>query len=57
MVTLLSGPKTNVTERTSFDLHGYITERTSFDFAYTYTDAKTANDTVNTDWWVKLPKG
>lgn len=39
------------------DLHGNITSQTSFDFAYTYTDAKTAKDTVNTDWWVSLPKG
>lgn len=44
-------------EGVEFDLHGDITERTSFDLAYTYTDAKTANDTVNPDWWVKLPKG
>ncbi|KGK02836.1 TonB-dependent siderophore receptor [Pseudoalteromonas sp. ND6B] len=58
---LQAGVSTALGEVTSegveFDLHGYITERTSFDFAYTYTDAKTANDTVNTDWWVKLPKG
>ncbi|KAA1150505.1 TonB-dependent siderophore receptor [Pseudoalteromonas fuliginea] len=44
-------------EGVEFDLHGDITNTTSFNFAYTYTDAKTANDTVNTDWWVKLPKG
>ncbi|UJX26493.1 TonB-dependent siderophore receptor [Pseudoalteromonas sp. CF6-2] len=44
-------------EGVELDLHGYISDSTSFDFAYTYTDAKTANDTVNTDWWVKLPKG
>jgi len=44
-------------EGVELDLHGYISDSTSFDFAYTYTDAKTANDTVNTDWWVKLPQG
>ncbi|XQF91873.1 TonB-dependent siderophore receptor [Pseudoalteromonas espejiana] len=44
-------------EGLELDLHGIITDQTSFDVAYTYTDAKTAKDTVNTDWWVSLPKG
>jgi iron complex outermembrane receptor protein len=44
-------------EGVELDLHGNITSQTSFDLAYTYTDAKTAKDTVNTDWWVSLPKG
>ncbi len=44
-------------EGVELDLHGGITDQISFDLAYTYTDAKTAKDTVNTDWWVSLPKG
>ncbi|MCF2900617.1 TonB-dependent siderophore receptor [Pseudoalteromonas sp. OFAV1] len=58
---LQAGVSTALGEVTSdgieLDLHGNITSNVLFDFAYTYTDAKTANDTVNPDWWVKLPKG
>lgn len=39
------------------ELNGELTSSTLFWLSYTYTDAKTAKDMVNTDWWVSLPKG
>lgn len=35
----------------------FVSENTSFDLSYSYTDAKTANETTNPDWGVSIPKG
>ncbi len=34
-----------------------LTDSTMLEFAYAYTDAKTANDVINSDWGVPIPKG
>ncbi len=44
-------------EGVELELNGNITQSAQFNLSYTYTDAKTAKDMVNPDWWVALPKG
>ncbi|NKF51079.1 TonB-dependent siderophore receptor [Shewanella sp. WXL01] len=39
------------------ELTSYITDNTNVKLAYSYTDAKTANETTNPDWGVTIPKG
>ncbi|XQW84529.1 TonB-dependent siderophore receptor [Thalassotalea piscium] len=34
-----------------------VTNSTRIDLSYSYTDAKTANETTNSDWGVSIPKG
>ncbi|MFA3789791.1 TonB-dependent siderophore receptor [Aliiglaciecola sp. SL4] len=40
-----------------FQLIAAITNHTILELAYAYTDAKTANDVINSDWGVPIPKG
>jgi iron complex outermembrane receptor protein len=40
-----------------FQLSSELTASTSIELAYTYTDAKTANNVINSDWGVPIPKG
>ncbi|MEZ7206270.1 TonB-dependent siderophore receptor [Pseudoalteromonas sp. DY56-GL79] len=40
-----------------FQLTTELTDETVLALAYTYTDAKTANDVINADWGVPIPKG
>ncbi|WP_249314030.1 TonB-dependent receptor, partial [Pseudoalteromonas sp. S2755] len=40
-----------------FQLTTELTDETVLALAYTYTDAKTANDVINADWSVPIPKG
>ena len=40
-----------------FNLTTELANNTSIELAYAYTDAKTANDVVNADWGVPIPKG
>ncbi|TCN83087.1 TonB-dependent siderophore receptor [Shewanella fodinae] len=39
------------------ELAGNLTEHTRVWLSYAYTDAKTANDVINADWGVTIPKG
>ncbi|EKE87648.1 TonB-dependent siderophore receptor [Idiomarina xiamenensis] len=38
-------------------LNTELTDNTSVDLGYAYTDAETANEMVNSDWGVAIPKG
>ncbi|GEA08375.1 TonB-dependent receptor [Alteromonas sp. KUL42] len=40
-----------------FNLNTVLTDNTSIEFAYAYTNARTANDVINSDWGVPIPKG
>ena len=40
-----------------FNLNTVLTDNTSIELAYAYTDARTANDVINSDWGVPIPKG
>ncbi|WP_286234900.1 TonB-dependent siderophore receptor [Thalassotalea sediminis] len=40
-----------------FQLTTHLTDNTVVELAYAYTDAKTANDVINSDWGVPIPKG
>ncbi|GLP96988.1 TonB-dependent siderophore receptor [Paraferrimonas sedimenticola] len=40
-----------------FQLNTEVSENTDVELAYAYTDAKTANDVINSDWGVPIPKG
>lgn len=40
-----------------FNLITELTDNTSVELAYSYTDARTANDVINSDWGVPIPKG
>ncbi|MDO6488695.1 TonB-dependent siderophore receptor [Colwellia sp. 6_MG-2023] len=40
-----------------FNLITELTDNTSMELAYSYTDARTANDVINSDWGVPIPKG
>lgn len=40
-----------------FQLTTELTDNTVLELAYAYTDAKTANDVINADWGVPIPKG
>lgn len=40
-----------------FNLITELTNNTNLELAYAYTDAKTANDVINSDWGVPIPKG
>ena len=40
-----------------FNLITELTENTGMELAYSYTDARTANDVINSDWGVPIPKG
>lgn len=40
-----------------FQLTTDLTRNTSIDLGYTYTDAKTANEVINSDWGVTIPAG
>ncbi len=39
------------------DLNASLTDNTLLLVSYAYTDAKTANDVINADWGVNIPKG
>jgi iron complex outermembrane receptor protein len=40
-----------------FNLITELTDNTSMELAYSYTDARTANDVINSDWGVPILKG
>ena len=39
------------------DLSGSLGSNTDYTLSYAYVDAKTANDVINADWLVPIPKG
>ena len=40
-----------------FNLNTVLTDNASIELAYAHTDARTANDVINSDWGVPIPKG